>query len=128
MSEKESSRRLPAVVRQLAAQQDLVVTRTQLAQRGIGHLMVASRTAQGIWRDLGPRVVVLHSGQLTRPQQRWVGVLHAGPGAVLALATAAEAGGLVGFEADEVHVASTGASWTIWWTRRSPSACTRRDT
>jgi hypothetical protein len=50
-------------------------------------------------------VVVLHSGQLTRPQQRWVGVLHAGPGAVLTLATAAEAGGLVGFEADEVHVA-----------------------
>jgi hypothetical protein len=104
MPEKESSRRLPAVLRRLAAHQDLVVTRAQLSHLGIGHLMVASRVAQGVWRELGPRVVVLHSGTLTRTQKLWVGVLHAGPGAVLALSSAAEAGGLKGFEEDEVHV------------------------
>lgn len=102
--EIESSRRLPTGVRAIALAQDLVVTRDQLADCGIGHSGVASRTAQGIWRDLG-RVVVLHTGVLTRPQSRWVGVLHAGPDAVLALSTAAEAGGLRGFEDRVVHVA-----------------------
>lgn len=105
MPENVPSRRLPAGLRPLASRQDHVVTRAQLSQLRIGHLMVASRTAQGIWRELGPRVVVLHSGPLTSQQRRWVGVLHAGPGAVLALGTAAEAGGLKGFEEREVHVA-----------------------
>lgn len=105
MPENQSSRRLPAGVRPLAVNQDMVLTRSQLAALGIGHRKVASRTAQGIWRELGPRVVVLHSGTLTRLQRRWVGVLHAGPGAVLALASATEAGGLEGFDQPEVHVA-----------------------
>jgi len=105
MKEKESSRRLPSTLRRLAHHQDQVITREQLATLGIGHSGVASRSAQGVWRELGPRVVVLHSGTLTRSQARWVGVLHAGPEAVLTLATAAEAGGLRGFEERDVHVA-----------------------
>lgn len=105
MKEKESSRRLPSALRPLARRQDHVVTRRQLARLGFGHAGVASRTGQGVWRELGPRVVVLHSGTLTRAQARWVGVLHAGPGAVLVLASAAEAGGLRGFEDPHVHVA-----------------------
>lgn len=89
----------------LAGSQDEVVTRAQLAEVGFTHDAVGSRTAQGIWQGLGPRVVVLHSGPLTPAQARWTGVLHAEPDAVLALATAAEAGGLRGFEESEVHVA-----------------------
>lgn len=104
MHEQSSSRRLPAELRPLARENSGVVTRGQLADLGIGHSGVATRTAQGIWIDLG-RVVVLQSGPLTQLQRWWVGVLHAEPGAVLALASAAKAGGLSGFEEHEVHVA-----------------------
>jgi len=76
MKEKESSRRLPSTLRRLAHHQDQVITREQLATLGIGHSGVASRSAQGVWRELGPRVVVLHSGTLTRSQARWVGGLR----------------------------------------------------
>jgi hypothetical protein len=58
-----------------------------------------------VWRDLGPRVVLLHSGEPTRRQRLWTGVLHAGPRAVLALASAAEAGGLRGYLETSVQVA-----------------------
>ena len=105
MREGPDSRRLPAVVRELAAEQDLVVTRSQLAARGIGHEGVRSRAGQGIWTVLGPRVVALHSGELTRRQRAWVGVLHAGQGAALAMSTAAEHGGLRGYLEWDVHVA-----------------------
>ena len=80
----------------LAGSQDEVVTRAQLAEVGFTHDAVGSRTAQGIWQGLGPRVVVLHSGPLTPAQAWWSGFLHAEPDAVLALATAAEAGGSAG--------------------------------
>jgi hypothetical protein len=105
MEEMAASRRLPARLGRLAAEQDLVVTRDQLAVLGFGHEPVKSRSEQGIWRCLGPRVVLLHSGELTRRQRDWVGVLHAGPDAVLARASAAEAGGLRGFQESTVHVA-----------------------
>jgi hypothetical protein len=105
MHEVDSSRRLPLELRPLATSQDLVVTRRQLADFGLGHEAVKFRTGGGVWRDLGPRVVVLHSGELTRRQRAWVGLLHAGPEAALALATAAEAGGLRGYLEWTVHVA-----------------------
>lgn len=99
-----SSRRLPSALRPLATRQDGIVTRQQLHRLGLGHDAVASRTAQGVWREIGPRVVVLHTGLLTPSQRRWAGVLHVGNGAVLAMATAAELGGLRGFESPTVHV------------------------
>ena len=105
MQELPSSRRLPASLRPLAEQQHEVVTRAQLAALHLGHEAVRSRTAQGIWRALGPRVVVLHTGTLSRQQKEWVGVLHSGPGSALARATAATAAGLRGFEEPDVHVA-----------------------
>lgn len=105
MEELTPSRRLPAGVADAAAPQSWVVTREQLAACGIGYEGVGSRVRQGIWRALGPRVVVLHSGSLSAEQRRWVATLHAGPGAALALGSAAEAGGLEGLADDEVHVA-----------------------
>ena len=105
MQELDSSRRLPATLRPLARAQDLVVARQQLAHMGLGHEAVRSRTAHGVWRSLGPHVVLLHSGEPTRRQRLWAGVLHAGPGAVLAQASAAEAGGLRGYLETAVHVA-----------------------
>ncbi|MEO7981145.1 MAG: hypothetical protein ABI807_09680 [Sporichthyaceae bacterium] len=105
MQELVSSRRMPATLRWMAASQDLVVTRAQLAALGIGHEGVAARTRQGVWRDLGPRVVVLHSGQVTQRQRAWVGFLHAGRHSVLAGPTATELGGLRGYAAWEISVA-----------------------
>lgn len=105
MEELEPSRRLPRGVAEVARGQAWVLSRAQLAGLGIGFEGVRSRARQGVWRVVGPRVVVLHSGALTAQQRRWAGILHAGPGAVLALASAAEAGGLDGFTEDEVHVA-----------------------
>lgn len=93
------------MLRPLASAQDLVVTRQQLASLAFGHEAVRSRTGEGVWRSLGPRVVVLHSGDLTWRQRAWAGVLHAGDGAVLAMASAAEAGGLRGYADSTVQVA-----------------------
>lgn len=104
MRESRPSRRLPEGVAEVAAPQGWIVTRQQLYDVGIGREGVASRTRAGVWVDIGPRVVALQSGPLTRAQMRWVGVLHAGPGAVLVLATAAEANRLEGFSDEVVHV------------------------
>lgn len=100
-----SAARLPADARDLVGRQQDVLTREQLERAGISDRQIASRAAGGAWRPLGPRVVVLHSGPLTRDQQWWVGVLHGARDAALALASAAEVGGLRGFEDPDVHVA-----------------------
>ena len=105
MKESTPSRRLPARIADVAVHQDMVVTRDQLRDAGIGHEGVASRTRQGIWVELGPRVVLLQSGAPSARQRQWVGSLHGGRDAVLALATAAEANGLDGFRDETVHVA-----------------------
>ncbi|HET9945017.1 MAG TPA: hypothetical protein VFR56_05160 [Actinomycetes bacterium] len=105
MPESTPSRRFPTELRPLADEQDQVVTRAQLAELGIGHEGVRTRDAQGTWMAIGPRVVVLHTGELTRRQRAWVGVLHAGQGSALAMSTAAEHGGLRGYLEWDVHVA-----------------------
>ncbi len=95
----------------LARNQDRVVTRAQLALLGADHQVVERRDLAGVWRALGPRVVVLHRGELGRDQRWWTGVLHASldsddprRSAALTGLTAAEAGGLTGFEVPTVHV------------------------
>ncbi|MDP9398247.1 MAG: hypothetical protein M3P96_10705 [Actinomycetota bacterium] len=65
---------------------------------------MAARIRSGRWQAVGCRVVVLHTGRLTRRQQMWVGVLHAGPGSCLGGSTAAEADGFEGFPSLPVHV------------------------
>jgi hypothetical protein len=100
----------------LARRQAEVVSRGQLADLGVDRHMVTRREQSRVWRPLGPRVVVLHRGALTRDQRWWVGILHATldpeqrievPTVALSGSTAAEAGGLVGFESPTVHVAVT---------------------
>jgi hypothetical protein len=108
----------PPGLDRLARRQADVVSRAQLAALGVDRHMVSRREASRIWRLLGPRVVVLHRGVLTREQRWWVGVLHgdlrevAGferspeqPVVALTGLSAAEAGGLAGFETPVVHVA-----------------------
>ena len=91
-------------IEQLAAAQDGVLSRDQLAHRGAGRDYVAHRVTTRRWTAVGSRVVVLGAGTLTRRQQLWVATLHAGPESALAGLTALEAGGLTGFETSVLHV------------------------
>ena len=88
----------------LAAAQEGVLSRDQLAHRGAGRGYVAHRVGVGRWTAVGSRVVVLGSGTLTRRQKLWVATLHAGPDSALGGLTALEAGGLTGFETPALHV------------------------
>ena len=80
--------------------------------------MVTRRVNSSVWTPVGPRVLILHTGHPTREQRWWAAVLHAtpangahrlpdAPAVVLCGLSAAEAGGLTGFEASAVHVAVT---------------------
>lgn len=95
---------------------DQLLTVDQLLTQQAGVLTVASahallgpgavrwRLSSGRWLRPAPRVLVAQSGPLTRLQHQWVGLLHAGPGAVLGRETAASLDGLRGYESDLVHV------------------------
>ena len=89
---------------ELRARQDQVLSRAQLAEHGYDRHAVAHRVATHRWRAVGPRVVVLATGELTWRQRMWVAVLHAGPASALADLTAAQAEGLTGFESSTLHV------------------------
>ena len=78
----------------VTAEQDGVVSRSQLATVGYHCDAVAHRVRTQRWQRAGPRVIVLTTGALTFRQRLWVAVLHSGPGAALAGLTATEAEGL----------------------------------
>jgi very-short-patch-repair endonuclease len=71
-----------------------------LAGRGVvrGHVRL------GRWRQICPGVLLAGNGELTAAQQHWVAVLVAGPGALLAGAAAAVAGGIRGIHAGQIPV------------------------
>jgi hypothetical protein len=81
----------------------LVVTRADLASRGIGASAVAANIAAHRWRRSGT-AVVLHAGPLTAAERREVALINCGPHSVLTSFTALEVLGLRGWERDEVHV------------------------
>ena len=82
--------------------QAMVLGRGQLTGLDIHRQLVSRRVKAGLWQAVGPHVVVLHPGPLTRRQQHWVGVLHSGPGAVLSGLTALEVEGFTGFTSPDV--------------------------
>ncbi|MEQ7124967.1 hypothetical protein ABN034_10635 [Actinopolymorpha sp. B11F2] len=95
----------------LAADQDGVVSRAQLADLGWDADHVASEVTARRWAAYGHRAVVLHRGPLTTRQRRWVAVLNAGATATLAGLTAAEELGLRGFETETIHVVVVQDAW-----------------
>jgi hypothetical protein len=105
-SSENETRRLPSAIHDIAVRQDEVLSRKQLRDVDISDKQVSSRARSGLWRTIGSDVVVLHSGRLSRRQKWWAGVLHVRDPAILCLASAAEAGGLRGFEQADVHVAT----------------------
>jgi very-short-patch-repair endonuclease len=91
-------------LRELARAQLGVVRRDQLRTLGVTHDHVRTQVRAQRWTAIGPRVVVLSRGALTRAQRRAVGLAHAGPSSVLAGLTALEVHGLRDWERDDIHV------------------------
>ena len=69
-----------------------------------GRSFVRWAIADGRWQRPHPHVVVPHNGPLSREERAVVAWLASPSGAVLGFHTAAELGGLRGFESDLVHV------------------------
>ncbi len=62
------------------------------------------KLTRGIWRRLSRDVFVNHNGPLTAEQKLWVVIKAAPPGSALAGRTAAQLGGLKGFEPNRVYL------------------------
>ena len=89
-----------------AAAQEQVLSRAQLREYGVDRFRIRNQVAARRWQVYG-RAVILHSGALTRRQRWWAALLHAGDGCALAGLTAAEAGGLTGWERERVHLVAS---------------------
>lgn len=90
--------------RDVAAEQAGMVTRDQLRAVGVQRWTVAHRVATERWQQLTPAIVATTTGALTLDQRLWVGVLHAGEGAIIGGVCAAQRQGLKGWERDDVTV------------------------
>ncbi|TIC83293.1 hypothetical protein E8D34_16460 [Nocardioides sp. GY 10113] len=88
----------------LARRQSGMLARRQLTARGIGWNAVDRQVAAGRWATRTPRVISTFTGELTVDQQRWLGVLHAGPCSLLGGLTAGARHGLVGWERATITV------------------------
>lgn len=91
-------------VHELAARQCGLLARRQLTSLGMSWNAVDRQVRAGRWAECSPRVVCTTTGALTVDQQRWLGVLHAGPRSVLGGLTAGARCGLRGWERAEVTV------------------------
>lgn len=87
-----------------AQQQDGLLSRAQLRLLGVPRWQVAHKIETERWRALTSTVIATMTGALSWRQRCWLGVLHAGSGAVLGGLSAAEVGGLAGWHRDEVTV------------------------
>lgn len=102
-----------ATWRTVAAGQAGLITRAQLNEARVDRWAVAHRIETERWQSLSPTVVATTTGHLSREQQCWLGVLHAGAGAVLGGLTAAELGGLEGWHRDTVTVLAPYAAGVV---------------
>ena len=81
-----------------------VVARRQLLAYGVDADRVRSQLTARRWVERTPTVVSTTTGELTVPQRRWLGVLHAGPRSMLGGLTAAAQHGLTGWDREAVTV------------------------
>jgi hypothetical protein len=83
-----------ARIASLAAAQEQVVARSQLKRFGWTDRQIDHEIRYGRWHAPASGVVALQNAPLTRDQRLWLGVLHAGGGAVLTHLTACRRAGL----------------------------------
>ena len=90
--------------RPLAQSQSGLLSRRQLNQLGLDRFFVRNQIAAGRWVTRTSMVIGTSTGELTRDATRWLGVLHAGDGAVVGGLSAAEVLGLANWHRDDITV------------------------
>jgi hypothetical protein len=91
-------------IHETAERQSLVVSRRQLRKAGWAVHHIQHEVDVGRWQSPAPGVIVMHTGGLAGDQPLWLGVLHAGEGAVLSHLTAARRAGLRWSGDELIHV------------------------
>ena len=93
----------------LAQAQERVVSRRQLRALGWSDNQIDHEIRYGRWHAPAWGVVALQNAPLTYDQRLWLGVLHAGDGAVLTHLTSCRRAGLAwkGDDEDTIHVLTT---------------------
>ncbi len=81
-----------------------LVTRRQLRRLGLNHHYVDTQLDAGRWQEISSTVLATTTGELSRTQLMWAGVLHAGPRSALGGLTALERHGLQSWHRDEITV------------------------
>lgn len=81
-----------------------LITRAQLRALGVDRWAVRHRVNSGRWLELTPTVLCTTTGELSRAQLMWLGVLHGGVGSLVGDLSAAELAGLRNWHRDDVTV------------------------
>jgi very-short-patch-repair endonuclease len=90
--------------REVARRQAGMITRQQLARCGVDRWAIAHRIRTERWSSWSGTVIATSTGDLTREQRIWLGVLTAGTGAMISHLTAAERAGLRNWSREEITV------------------------
>lgn len=93
-----------ARVERLVEAQSGVLARRQLKDAGWSDRQISHEVDFERWQRPTPGVLVVNTGVLAEVQRHWIGLLHAGPGAVLSHLTAARSAGLTWIGGDTIHV------------------------
>lgn len=102
--------------RQLAEAQAGLLSRRQLLGLGVTESEVRHHVSMERWAHRSSGVISTTTGPLSQEQRLWLGVLHAGPTAMVGGLNAAEHLGLRGWHRDEVTIL---VSFRFFRTRRS---------
>lgn len=90
--------------KRLAMRQAGLLTRQQLAGLGIDRWAIRHRVATQRWVAHTPTVIGTTTGDITREQLMWLGLLHGGSGAIVGELSAAERHGLRNWHRDAVTI------------------------
>lgn len=96
--------RIPDEVTQLSARQQGLLARRQLRPLGVAWSDVRTHCRAGRWSERSSVVVSTFTGEPTPEQRAWLGVLHAGPPALVGGHTALELHGLKNWHRDDITV------------------------
>ncbi|GAA1830532.1 hypothetical protein GCM10009812_23680 [Nocardioides marinus] len=99
-----TSERAAPTWRELARAQEGLLSRRQLTMLGVDRHHVRAQVDAERWVARSSMVLSTTTGPPTRAQMRWVGVLHAGPRALVADLSAAEVHGLQRWHRDDTTV------------------------
>lgn len=98
------AKRLSPKLRDLASDQEGIITRAQAIGTGLSPGAVKRRVLSGEWQQLEWGVYATFTGKSTREAKLWKTLLRAGPGAVLSHETAAEVHGFAEEPSQEIHI------------------------